>query len=168
MAEICCGVMNESETKSAGCETSSRAARRRRMEIRRVKFISGGAGQSSDSENGAKRPKLESISGEYVNALENCVEDDQSLRGKRKIYELPTVINSSQFFIAPILNPLTYELLFESDDFPKYGMSSVCGRRRDMEDAVAIQPSFYRREDDEISPGLHYFAVYDGHGCSHV
>ncbi|KAJ4959777.1 hypothetical protein NE237_019687 [Protea cynaroides] len=49
---------------------------------------------------------------------------------------------------------------------PKYGMTSVCGRRRDMEDAVAIHPSFCRR--DSLFPlGLHFFGVYDGHGCSH-
>ncbi|XP_073156103.1 probable protein phosphatase 2C 24 [Henckelia pumila] len=50
---------------------------------------------------------------------------------------------------------------------PKFGMASVCGRRRDMEDAVAIHPSF-----SNLHPTtplvLHYFGVYDGHGCSHV
>lgn len=34
-----------------------------------------------------------------------------------------------------------------------------------MEDAVAIHPSFSRRDEDFE---LHYFGVYDGHGCSHV
>ncbi|VFQ98732.1 unnamed protein product [Cuscuta campestris] len=48
-----------------------------------------------------------------------------------------------------------------SDFLPKFG---VCGRRRDMEDAVAVHPWFCRENRNE----LHYFAVYDGHGCSHV
>lgn len=48
-----------------------------------------------------------------------------------------------------------------TDVSPRYGVSSVCGRRREMEDAVAIHPSF-----SEYSQ--HYFGVYDGHGCSHV
>ncbi|KAJ4963010.1 hypothetical protein NE237_022949 [Protea cynaroides] len=49
---------------------------------------------------------------------------------------------------------------------PKYGMTSVGGRRRDMEDAVAIHPSFCPR-DSLFPSGLHFFGVYDGHGCSH-
>lgn len=53
------------------------------------------------------------------------------------------------------------------DFLPKFGFSSVCGRRRDMEDAVASHPSFCRRENDAAAE-LHYFGVYDGHGCSHV
>ena len=56
----------------------------------------------------------------------------------------------------------------ESPDLcPKYGLTSVCGRRRDMEDAVAVHPSFCVRENEQIAD-LHYFGVYDGHGCSHV
>lgn len=46
---------------------------------------------------------------------------------------------------------------------PRYGFTSVCGRRREMEDAVAIHPSFSSRKNSQ-----HYFGVYDGHGCSHV
>ncbi|CAI9768345.1 unnamed protein product [Fraxinus pennsylvanica] len=50
---------------------------------------------------------------------------------------------------------------------PKFGMTSVCGRRREMEDAVAIHPSFCCQ--NLSSPGgLHFFGLYDGHGCSHV
>lgn len=55
----------------------------------------------------------------------------------------------------------------ELDDCPKFGMTSVCGRRRDMEDAVAIHPSFCGQNPNSPS-GLHFFGVYDGHGCSHV
>ncbi|GLJ38301.1 hypothetical protein SUGI_0779750 [Cryptomeria japonica] len=43
---------------------------------------------------------------------------------------------------------------------PPHGCVSVCGRRREMEDATAIVPSF--------SEGRHFFAVYDGHGGSRV
>ncbi|XP_010510497.1 PREDICTED: probable protein phosphatase 2C 24 [Camelina sativa] len=49
---------------------------------------------------------------------------------------------------------------------PRYGVSSVCGRRREMEDAVAIHPSFSSTKNSESTQ--HYFGVYDGHGCSHV
>ncbi|KAK6145394.1 hypothetical protein DH2020_022214 [Rehmannia glutinosa] len=46
-------------------------------------------------------------------------------------------------------------------------MTSVCGRRRDMEDAVAIHPSF-SEPNPNFPTGLHFYGVYDGHGCSHV
>lgn len=50
---------------------------------------------------------------------------------------------------------------------PKLGMTSVRGRRRDMEDAVAIHPLLCRRSSQNPAD-LHFFGVYDGHGCSHV
>nr|AIG52088.1 2C-type protein phosphatase protein [Zea mays] len=46
---------------------------------------------------------------------------------------------------------------------PRYGVTSVCGRRREMEDTVSIRPDFL--------PGTskhNFFGVFDGHGCSHV
>lgn len=62
-----------------------------------------------------------------------------------------------------------------------WGSSSVIGRRREMEDAVAVVPAFMKRACDhvggcsapgsrtseEISP-VHFFGVYDGHGGPQV
>ncbi|XP_059634901.1 probable protein phosphatase 2C 6 [Cornus florida] len=62
-----------------------------------------------------------------------------------------------------------------------WGFTSVIGRRREMEDAVAVVPAFLSRTCDhvggctapgsrssaEISP-VHFFGVYDGHGGSQV
>ncbi|KAL8112233.1 hypothetical protein AgCh_019795 [Apium graveolens] len=53
------------------------------------------------------------------------------------------------------------------DKCPKFGLASICGRRRDMEDFVAIHPSFCSKVKGDASE-FHYFAVYDGHGCFHV
>lgn len=50
-----------------------------------------------------------------------------------------------------------------ADGCPRYGVASVCGRRRDMEDAVTVRPDFVR-----LGRRHHFFGVYDGHGCSHV
>nr|CAB3478826.1 unnamed protein product [Digitaria exilis] len=47
---------------------------------------------------------------------------------------------------------------------PRYGVTSVCGRRREMEDAVSIRPDFL----PGASSKHHFFGVFDGHGCSHV
>ncbi|KAL2333284.1 hypothetical protein Fmac_014497 [Flemingia macrophylla] len=57
--------------------------------------------------------------------------------------------------------PKTPEIEEEAEDYPKFGLTSVCGRRRDMEDSVCALPAFTRE-------GFHYFGVFDGHGCSHV
>lgn len=51
----------------------------------------------------------------------------------------------------------------ETEQWPRYGMISVCGRRRDMEDAVSIRPDFMKAPKKH-----HFFGVFDGHGCSHV
>ncbi|KAJ1297792.1 hypothetical protein BS78_01G404500 [Paspalum vaginatum] len=109
MAEICCEVAAGSDRKEDRCvggDAGSRAARRRRMEIRRLRVVA--------EEASAKRRRLEA-------------DEDDTDRG------------------GPA---------------PGYGVTSVCGRRRDMEDAVTARPGFIH--------GHHYFGVFDGHGCSHV
>ncbi|RZR87781.1 hypothetical protein BHM03_00015251 [Ensete ventricosum] len=46
-----------------------------------------------------------------------------------------------------------------------FGSISLSGRSREMEDAISVRPGFFRAEG---SPPLHFFAVFDGHGGSHV
>ncbi|XP_071722431.1 probable protein phosphatase 2C 6 [Rutidosis leptorrhynchoides] len=62
-----------------------------------------------------------------------------------------------------------------------WGFTSVIGRRKEMEDAVAVVPAFMSRTcyhvggctapgsrtSGEVSP-VHFFAVYDGHGGAQV
>ncbi|MCL7022739.1 hypothetical protein MKW94_000155 [Papaver nudicaule] len=45
-----------------------------------------------------------------------------------------------------------------------YGSVSVCGRRREMEDAVTVEPGFISTDFIRFD----FFAVYDGHGGSKV
>nr|QFS19066.1 protein phosphatase 2C [Apopellia endiviifolia (species B)] len=63
------------------------------------------------------------------------------------------------------------------DQCPPHGMVSVCGRRREMEDAVTAVPAFLSLPCDMVGcncrrlepPGFstfHFFGVYDGHGGS--
>lgn len=113
MSEICCDVPAGAgaEGKGAECHVGSRAARRRRMEIRRHRLVA----ERGAEETSRKRRKLE---GESSSTDEEEIEP------------------------------------------AKYGVTSVCGRRRDMEDAVSVRPEFL--------PGHHFFGVFDGHGCSHV
>ncbi|KAF8402973.1 hypothetical protein HHK36_011066 [Tetracentron sinense] len=171
MAEICCKVVGESET-SVPCERSPQAARRRRKEIRRIKFIAGTA--VPQPENDRKRQKLEVLPASSLRDCENAVENC-AVEGVQHCLELENGESVTNENVKSIQSPVKATLNLSAPqatvsvdpECPRFGVTSVCGRRRDMEDAVAIHPSFFRR-DSQIRTGLHFFGVYDGHGCSHV
>ncbi|CAI0627917.1 unnamed protein product [Linum tenue] len=58
------------------------------------------------------------------------------------------------------------------DRLPLWGMTSICGRRPEMEDAVAVVPRFMsvpaRMLGSRVDSTAHFFGVYDGHGGSQV
>ncbi|XP_076928608.1 putative protein phosphatase 2C 6 [Bidens hawaiensis] len=73
--------------------------------------------------------------------------------------------------------------VFEVDCVPLWGFTSICGRRPEMEDAVATVPRFLkvpvqmltgdRGVVDRMTKSLshlttHFFGIYDGHGGSQV
>ncbi|GFQ02618.1 probable protein phosphatase 2c 6 [Phtheirospermum japonicum] len=72
--------------------------------------------------------------------------------------------------------------IFEVDCVPLWGFTSVCGRRPEMEDAVATVPRLMKIPlrmliGDRVVDGVgsclshltgHFFGVYDGHGGSQV
>lgn len=72
--------------------------------------------------------------------------------------------------------------VFEVDSVPLWGYTSICGRRPEMEDALATVPRFMKlptqmligdRALDGMTKCLshltaHFFGVYDGHGGSQV
>ncbi|URD82131.1 phosphatase 2C [Musa troglodytarum] len=143
MAEICCGV----ETAALKtCEPGSRAARRRRMEIRRLSFVAGAEAPAVEDEPSEKRQRM----------------DGGSSSGSAE--ESGTTPGGSSSLEPPVMASAELET---SGRRPRFGMAAVCGRRRDMEDAVSIRPDFVRR-DDRVSARHHFFGVFDGHGCSHV
>ncbi|KAJ8616310.1 hypothetical protein MRB53_035682 [Persea americana] len=49
-----------------------------------------------------------------------------------------------------------------------HGSVSLCGWRREMEDAVTVAPGFYRSAAGESGFRYDFFAVYDGHGGAAV
>ncbi|XP_071715856.1 probable protein phosphatase 2C 24 [Rutidosis leptorrhynchoides] len=148
MAEICCGVVSDNES-APNCDSNSQAARRKRMELRRVKFVSGVP--TLETDNGVKQARLSISSTSF--SREKLEDDSVDVKSKQ--------------LVATIFRPIGSAVFIDSDTLPKYGVASVCGRRRDMEDAVAIHPSFLTKDDNQTS-SFHYFGVYDGHGCSHV
>ncbi|XP_051152989.1 probable protein phosphatase 2C 24 [Andrographis paniculata] len=145
MAEICCGVMAENE--ASGGESRRRTTRRRRMELRRVRI---------DQPREQKRRRFEMSSSSRDLDLDIDLDSAVEACGGGEAAAKPSILSSSS------------QPGWESESLPKFGIASVCGRRRDMEDAVAIQPSFFRRERYGDGGLLHYYGVYDGHGCSHV
>ncbi|MBA0872298.1 hypothetical protein Goshw_010788 [Gossypium schwendimanii] len=157
MAGICCEVVGESEA-AAPVEPTSRASRRRRVELLPFKLVAEAA-VLPPLENGRKRQKLDLVrptSRDCDNAVQNSdtdkLEKDQELNG-------------SLNFNGAVKS----EAVEEEKESPKFGMTSVCGRRRDMEDAVSIHPSFCKHSRQvQMSSDIHFYGVFDGHGCSHV
>ncbi|XP_050369607.1 probable protein phosphatase 2C 24 [Argentina anserina] len=152
MAEIICGVVSENRCEKG----SSRAARRRRMEIQRFNCVSGDKVPAESEENADKRKRVEFYT---TRGRENCC-DGQKVDMEKGDREEEMTVSS---LVMSTKCPTTSASLPDA----KFGMASVCGRRRDMEDAVTIRPSFCRPDQESVTD-IHYYGVYDGHGCSHV
>ncbi|KAF7831040.1 protein phosphatase 2C 37-like [Senna tora] len=171
MAGICCGVVGEGETPTP--MEPSRPSRRRRLDLLPLKYIADMA--VPPPETGAKRQKLDLCTSsptqprDCVNAVENCEpsgvknEEENNIepKGDAILQSTISLLNSTA---TTAHGNNTNEAINEC---PKYGVTSVCGRRRDMEDAVSVHPSFCQ-EKGENHKEFHYFGVFDGHGCSHV
>uniref|UniRef100_A0A1J3HTG4 PPM-type phosphatase domain-containing protein n=1 Tax=Noccaea caerulescens TaxID=107243 RepID=A0A1J3HTG4_NOCCA len=170
MAEICYEneqvIMKTTSTvvkKTAATTTkrrersSSQAARRRRMEIRRFKF---GSGEQDivfvDGEAQKRRRQESTVAAASASAV---LYELAKTETAKEVVVLCESLSSTVTGLTALPDPETY---------PKYGVTSVCGRRREMEDAVAVHPFFHRQKTEYSSSGFHYCGVYDGHGCSHV
>ncbi|OAY77206.1 putative protein phosphatase 2C 9 [Ananas comosus] len=144
--EIFCGGGAGSSASSTVVAPASRSARRRRMEIRRVKLVAGSDDvekeeaappeQEEGTAGGGKRRRVEPScaaadgAGDGSSSTPDASSDSERPRGR----------------------------LAGSDRCPRYGMTSVCGRRREMEDAVSVRPDFLgrgaqrARGDDAAAP----------------
>ncbi|KAJ0712351.1 putative protein-serine/threonine phosphatase [Helianthus annuus] len=49
----------------------------------------------------------------------------------------------------------------------RFGLNIVCGRMRDLEDVVSVTSSFCKT-NASVCSDLHFYGVFDDHGCSHV
>ena len=131
-------------------------------------MVEGVATKESQTQSDEKRQKRQvgtvspSFSRECENAVENCATNIE----KALVFVTPQNGRSETHEKQVSGQLLTVDSQIILSEYPKFGVASVCGRRRDMEDAVAIHPWFCK--DNQTSGDLHYFGVYDGHGCSHV
>uniref|UniRef100_A0A7N1A4V8 protein-serine/threonine phosphatase n=1 Tax=Kalanchoe fedtschenkoi TaxID=63787 RepID=A0A7N1A4V8_KALFE len=169
MAGICCGVVGESDTSAQIEPKKARLSRRRRMEIQRLTFVATPlhANNHSTITSDVKRRKVESpLSSpspspsprEHQNAAQSSLVT-QALPESGELLVGASAADLSSCAGEPPADAVKEE--------PKFGMTSVCGRRRDMEDAVSLQPAFWKPEG-QINAGWDFYGVYDGHGCSHV
>ncbi|ESW13847.1 hypothetical protein PHAVU_008G231200 [Phaseolus vulgaris] len=154
MAGICCGVVGEAGETASPTKPTSRPFSRRSLDQLPLKYIAGVAIPAP--ENPRKRQKLD----QRASPPRECQNAVQSSESKR--VEAVSLPNSSK---VPTLDST---IVVVEEESPRYGVTSVCGRRRDMEDAVSVHPSFCLENRDEDQKGFHFFAVFDGHGCSHV
>ncbi|XP_057523724.1 protein phosphatase 2C 37-like [Amaranthus tricolor] len=147
MAGMCCGINVGENEPTSPVEPAARTARRRRMELRQINIIS----DISETNNRIKKRKVED---------QEVIDDDD------RTQILPVrdcdIVNDNLLTVNEKINQAIVE------DFPKFGVTSVCGRRRDMEDAVSICPSFFKNDELKNHGGFHFYGVFDGHGCSHV
>ncbi|XP_074269388.1 protein phosphatase 2C 50-like [Silene latifolia] len=93
----------------------------------------------------------------------------------------PTVIAKEEANREKIVRTMSSPCAFDVDSLALWGFTSICGRRPEMEDAVAAVPSFQRipakllvgdnvlnGASDILSQIMHFYGVYDGHGGCQV
>lgn len=168
MAGICCGVVGESEA-AAPLEPSSRGSIRRMLEPLPFKLVADAATATATSavDNGRKRCKFEAFPLPCEDSISK--ESVEPIKGMENI-SLP--VKESEVLCSDQLMDQNWSLKepveqAPPNEYPKFGLTSVCGRRRDMEDAVSTQP-WLCTGSPQNQNGFHLFGVFDGHGCSHV
>ncbi|KAF3599855.1 hypothetical protein F2Q69_00038755 [Brassica cretica] len=148
MAGICCGVVGESEP-AAPADSVTRTSLKRRLDLLpSIKIVA----------KSAVAPPLETCRKRQKRETSSLVPTLPDLESNRKAGSAVTKSNS----ISSSATEEAGSSFFS--DAPKIGTTSVCGKRRDMEDAVSLHPSLLRRNSED----LHFYGVFDGHGCSHV
>ncbi|KAK3165945.1 hypothetical protein QOZ80_1AG0039650 [Eleusine coracana subsp. coracana] len=154
MAEICC---EEAKSTPAPSTTAAAAAA-----AAAVTATAAAAVAVASSALERRRRRLEMRRYRVATDLEPVAEDARAAKRQRltRTVSGPCALSGG---LDPELRPRTTPAA--PDRMPRFGVTSVCGRRREMEDAVSIRPDFL--------PGAaagkhHFFGVFDGHGCSHV
>ncbi|KDO55426.1 hypothetical protein CISIN_1g019155mg [Citrus sinensis] len=161
------------------------------MEITGLKFIADTANLLSNTAHSDKKSKMvnpdskeeDSMSlvdssgpDEFLTAVNRrSVADDVELeifaeRGKKESDESNPMI--------PEQHEETKRAVIQLDQVPRWGVNSVCGKRPEMEDAVAVIPAFLQIQTHVLMDTVtdqfpdqvlvHFFGVYDGHGGCQV
>ncbi|KAI8564684.1 hypothetical protein RHMOL_Rhmol03G0200600 [Rhododendron molle] len=140
-------MQEEDDDSPAKC----RERRRRRIERRRLGPTTAAGPSSSASPASGENPA--DVSDGKIIRTEGAAD--------------PTSSSSGDEVEAFPGSPSVGGMATRADVTPVYGMMSVAGRSRDMEDAIHVQTNLCRPEFNRRRP-VHYFGVYDGHGGTHV
>ncbi|CAM6002940.1 unnamed protein product [Sphagnum balticum] len=167
-----CGFMDDSYP----CETAAVAARRRRMEIRRFKAICSANPFVEQLVSKRSRP-LTGIS--YVPREVEKQTFLPAVSSKRTQENMEKITEEVSPGVPVALASSPSSSCVADNRCPPHGVVSLCGRRREMEDAVAAVPTFMTLPCDVVGgcncdtpsmsgflSALHFFGVYDGHGGS--
>ncbi|CAH2070322.1 unnamed protein product [Thlaspi arvense] len=139
--------------------TKCRERRRRRIEMRRQAAVFGETSSSSSSKN---RDRTEQdVYSTFIPVRK------QPWRTTTEIGGLPGNIGVASPSTSHWKSETQVRKREETDDEPMYGIVSVMGRSRKMEDTVTVKPNLCKPEINQQKP-VHFFAVYDGHGGSQV
>uniref|UniRef100_A0A2N9HEE4 protein-serine/threonine phosphatase n=1 Tax=Fagus sylvatica TaxID=28930 RepID=A0A2N9HEE4_FAGSY len=104
-------------------------------------------------------------------------ESNVELESDPKLYAAPPEVQQEKEICRT-----SSKSIFELDSLPLWGFTSICGRRPQMEDDVAVVPRFLQVPtsmllDEHVPNGMdhhlshlnaHFFGVYDGHGGCQV
>uniref|UniRef100_A0A7C9AM92 protein-serine/threonine phosphatase n=1 Tax=Opuntia streptacantha TaxID=393608 RepID=A0A7C9AM92_OPUST len=93
----------------------------------------------------------------------------------------PSLLNVEGPRHEKIVRTMSTQCVFDMDSVPLWGFTSICGRRPEMEDALAAVPCFQRLPtkmlmggnglngiSESLSQIVHFYGVYDGHGGCQV
>ncbi|KAI7734533.1 hypothetical protein M8C21_025061 [Ambrosia artemisiifolia] len=154
MAGMCCGVVGETETPSTVEPSGARQTRRRQMELNQLKFLAAAASDvvAPLPDSNKKRRKVDCL---------ETIDGELEAKGLTLPVESEKVALVCETHVGSLLeNEAVSNKTVVDENEARFGVTTVCGRRRDMEDAVAVKPLF--------SNDMNFYGVYDGHGCSHV
>ncbi|PTQ44904.1 hypothetical protein MARPO_0017s0024 [Marchantia polymorpha] len=110
----------------------------------------------------------------HVQATTNMLHSQGTPVDRLKVSGERSLLNLDDTTMAPSTSSSSN--FIDDGQCPPHGLVSVCGRRREMEDAVAAVPAFLSvpcdvtgcscRDSYGVHAPLHFFGVYDGHGGS--
>ncbi|KAK3447297.1 hypothetical protein EUGRSUZ_A02858 [Eucalyptus grandis] len=141
-----------------GSPAKCRERRRRRIEMRRLAALSA-AGSSPQPGHGSGDGRVEgprASGAKRIRASDGSCIPSSSSTSSGDDAEAPVA--------APQQQP---DVVAAATSVEWYGVMSVSGRSREMEDAICVRTGLCRPELSRRRP-VHFFAVFDGHGGHHV
>ncbi|XP_010451772.1 PREDICTED: protein phosphatase 2C 77-like [Camelina sativa] len=133
---------------------------------------------SSFEINNTRQDSLASSSSSVVPDVTVDISAGDEMNGSDEFDPTRSTTNQSEKKV--VLSRTESRSLFEFKSVPLYGVTSICGRRPEMEDSVSTIPRFLQVASSSFLDGrvttngfnphssAHFFGVYDGHGGSQV